>query len=105
MGPGPFRIASTSFSKGGARVVAVAPPGRMVEVNDAVAAVRRDGGVERDRSDRSPVGELAALLQRVQLAAVRHARVRRFDAEGQLALLQGVGVAELPQDLVAEIVV
>src|SRR5664279_2614263 len=80
---------TSSFSKGGARIVAVAPPRRVVEMDDAVAVVRRDRRVERDRSDRSPVAELAGLLQRVQLVAVRHARVRCLDAERQLAFLRG----------------
>src|ERR1044071_705773 len=75
-------------------VVAVPPPRRVVGVENAVAVVRGDGGVERHGSDLPPVGDRAEL---VETGAAGDAGVGGLDAEGEAPLRS---LVDLGHDLV-----
>jgi hypothetical protein len=50
----------------------------MVEVDDGIAIVRDDGGVENQRSNAAPIAKCAPQAQRT---AARRTFVRHFDVE------------------------
>src|SRR4051812_48566507 len=85
----------------GRRVIAVAAPGRMREMDDEVAIVRGDGRVEYEAADTAPVPEGHSLPYR---KAVRLTLVGHVDVEGQCPPRHRIpGVVDLGEDFIAEI--
>ena len=85
----------------GRRIVAVGPPGRVVEVKHAVSVVRHHRVVERQRPDGSPVAERAPLAQR---RSRRLSFIGEFHREGERPLWRRVApVEDLRHHFVPEI--
>ena len=85
----------------GRRVVAILPPGGMIEVDDRVSVVGDDSVVEHQLPDVLPVLERAPLAER---GAGGRAFVGYLDVERQRALRHGIArVEDVRHHLVAEI--
>src|SRR5262245_40157429 len=88
-------------SRGGRRIVAILPPGRVRKVNHRVTVVRDDGVVEDDGADLPPVLESAAQTER---RARRLALVGDLDVERERALGRRIALIEdLGHDFVADV--
>ena len=74
---------STVDSGGSGRIIAVAAPGRMVEVNNGIAVPRDHRIVEGQRTDSLPALKLASLAQR---GAAGQTIVSDFNVKGQFSL-------------------